>query len=44
MAYRIELSPRAEADVDAIVTYISQDSPEIAKRWVVRLYEKLDDP
>ena len=42
MAYRIELSPRAEADVDEIVAYISQDSPEVAKRWVTRLYEKLD--
>jgi plasmid stabilization system protein ParE len=41
MAYRVELSPSALDDVDAIVHYISADSVENARRWRNRLFQKL---
>ena len=42
MAYEIEVSPRAAADVDAIVDYISKDSIDAAIRWKELLFRKLD--
>ncbi len=42
MAYHIELSPRAEEDVEEIVSYIRRDTLDAANRWVLRLFEKLD--
>lgn len=42
MEYRVELSPRAFADLDEIVTYISADSPGNAARWRDRLFVKLE--
>lgn len=42
MAYTIELSPRAFADIDAIVEYIQADSPQNATRWRRKLFEKIE--
>jgi plasmid stabilization system protein ParE len=41
MAYRIELSQRAFADLDEIVAYIAADSPKHAIRWKDRLLLKI---
>jgi plasmid stabilization system protein ParE len=42
MEYRVELSPRAFADIDAIVGYIHQNSPENARRWRERVLTKIE--
>lgn len=42
MAYTIELSPRAFADIDAIVGYIQADSPQNATHWRGKLFEKIE--
>jgi plasmid stabilization system protein ParE len=42
MAYRVELSPRAFSDADAIVGYIAANSPRNATRWRQRLFSRLD--
>jgi plasmid stabilization system protein ParE len=42
MAYRIELSPRALTDAEAIVDFIAADSIRNAARWRRRLFSKLD--
>lgn len=42
MAYTIELSPRAFADIDAIVEYIQADSAPNATRWRRKLFEKIE--
>lgn len=41
MAYRVELSPSAFDDVDAVVSYISVDSADNAHRWRTRLFSKI---
>jgi plasmid stabilization system protein ParE len=41
MAYRIDLSPTAFDDVDGIVSYIANDSPENANRWRHQLFDKI---
>ncbi len=33
MAYRIGLTPQAEADLDALVAFIAQDRPQAAQRF-----------
>ena len=40
MAYRIELSPTAFDDIEGIVSYIANDSPENANRWRRNLFDK----
>jgi len=42
MAYTIELSPRAFADIDAIVEHIQADSPQNATHWRRKLFEKIE--
>ena len=42
MAYTIELSRRAYADVDAIVEYIQADSAQNATRWRRQLFDKIE--
>jgi len=42
MAYRIELSPLAFDEIDAIVEYIGRDSIENAYRWRTRLFEQIE--
>jgi plasmid stabilization system protein ParE len=41
MEYRVELSPRALADIDGIVGHIHQDSPVAATRFRERLLTKI---
>jgi toxin ParE1/3/4 len=36
---KVELSPTAEADLEAIALYIARDSPRAAEAWVDRLVE-----
>jgi toxin ParE1/3/4 len=38
-AYRVIVSPRAFADLDAILDYISQDSPANAVKMIDRLWD-----
>jgi toxin ParE1/3/4 len=42
MAYRVEITPEAEADLDACYRYIAADSPGNAVRWWQRCYEVMD--
>jgi plasmid stabilization system protein ParE len=42
MAYRVELSPRAFSEAEAIVGVIAANSPRIATRWRRRLFAKFD--
>lgn len=39
MAYQIDISPTAIADIEAIFLWIRSDSPEKAYRWVRGCYE-----
>ncbi|MDJ0615292.1 MAG: type II toxin-antitoxin system RelE/ParE family toxin [Calothrix sp. MO_192.B10] len=39
MAYQIEISPTAVADIESIFLWIKEDSPEQAYRWVRGCYE-----
>ena len=39
MAYQIEISPTAVADIEGIFLWIKEDSPERAYRWVRGCYE-----
>ncbi len=39
MAYQIEISPTAVADIESIFLWIKEDSPERAYRWVRGCYE-----
>ncbi len=39
MAYQIEISPTAVADIEGIFLWIKEDSPENAYRWVRGCYE-----
>jgi plasmid stabilization system protein ParE len=39
MAYQIEISPSAVADVESIFLWIKEESPERAYRWVRGCYE-----
>ncbi len=39
MAYQIEISPTAVADIESIFLWIKEDSPENAYRWVRGCYE-----
>lgn len=41
MAYRVELSPRAYSEIEAIVEYIAADSRPNAARWRDRVFSKL---
>ena len=34
-----QLRPRAEADIEAIVLYIAEDSPQAARRWYETIYK-----
>jgi plasmid stabilization system protein ParE len=36
---RVELSPTAEADLEAIALYIARNNPRAAEAWVDRLIE-----
>lgn len=40
MAYKIEFTPLAEADLDAITEYIVQDNPEAAHRFGCELIQR----
>jgi toxin ParE1/3/4 len=42
MVYRVEITPEAEADLDACYRYIAEDSPANALRWWRRCYEVMD--
>jgi plasmid stabilization system protein ParE len=42
MAYRVELSPRAFSEAEAIVDFIAGDSARNAARWRQRLFSKFD--
>ena len=33
-----QLRPQAEADIEAIVLYIAEDSPQAARRWTETIY------
>jgi plasmid stabilization system protein ParE len=39
MAYQIEISPTAVADIESIFLWLKEDSPERAYRWVRGCYE-----
>lgn len=39
MAYRVEISPSAIADIEGIFLWIRENSPEKAYRWVRGCYE-----
>jgi plasmid stabilization system protein ParE len=39
MAYRVEITPQAEADLDQGYCYIARDSPKNALRWWRRFYD-----
>jgi toxin ParE1/3/4 len=42
MAYRVEITPEAEADLDACYRYIAEDSPTNALRWWQHCDEVMD--
>lgn len=41
MKYRVRVTREAESHIASIERYIAEDSPENARRWRVRLYERL---
>jgi plasmid stabilization system protein ParE len=41
MAFKVEISPLAEADADETFFWIAKDSPRNAERWYRGLIEKL---
>jgi plasmid stabilization system protein ParE len=42
MNFRIEVTSRAERDIDEIVSWIAQRSPQGASSWLRRLEEVFD--
>ncbi len=40
-SYRLELSPRAKADTEAVHDEIASDRPLVAEKWMRGLYAKL---
>jgi len=41
MTFKIEFSQRSQRDLEEIIVYIRNDSPENAKNWRLKLAEKL---
>ena len=40
--YTVIISPRAQADLDAIYRYIAKDSPVNARKFIAKLRDELD--
>jgi plasmid stabilization system protein ParE len=42
MAYRVEITPDAEADLDECFRYIAENSPANALRWWQHCYDVME--
>ena len=42
MAFRVEIAPRALADVEAAFQYIRKDSPERAAQWLLGIIDAIN--